>query len=141
MKHLLSLAALAALLGTGVMPLGAHHSFAAEFDANAPITIKGKLAKVDWVNPHSWVHVDVTGADGKVTTWRAETPPPNGLIRRGYTKSTFKLGSDITVEGFRAKDGTNTMNAQTIKMNGKDMFTGSAGDPGAPPAAGASKSK
>jgi hypothetical protein len=110
----------------------AHHSFAAEFDGNAPITIKGKINHVDWVNPHSWVHVDVVGPDGKVTTWRCETAPPNGLIRRGWSKKSIPPGMEVTVEGFRAKDGSPTMNARSVLLpDGKRMFAGSSGD-GAP---------
>lgn len=110
----------------------AHHSFAAEFDGNAPITIKGKVNRVDWVNPHSWVHVDVTNPDGTVTTWRCETAPPNGLFRRGWTKKSIPPGMEVTVEGFRAKDGSPTMNARSVVLpDGKRMFAGSSGD-GAP---------
>jgi hypothetical protein len=110
------------------IPVAAHHSFAAEYDGNAPITIEGTLKKVDWVNPHSWIHVDVKDASGKVTTWRCETAPPNGLIRRGWTKSSFKLGETVKVEGFKAKDGSPTMSASNATMSGKRMFTGSSGD-------------
>jgi hypothetical protein len=110
----------------------AHHSFAAEYDANQPITIKGKVSRVDWVNPHSWIHVDVTGDAGKVTTWRCETAPPNGLFRRGWTRNSLPLGSEVTVDGFRAKDGSPTMNARSVlTADGKRMFAGSSND-GAP---------
>ncbi len=119
--------------------LSAHHSFAAEYAADQPLTIKGAVNHVDWVNPHSWVHVDVTGPDGKVTTWKCETAPPNGLFRRGWTKSTIKKGEIVTVEGFRAKDGSPTMNARSVLMaNGKRMFAGSSGD-GAPAREGESE--
>jgi hypothetical protein len=88
------------------------------------------------VNPHSWVHVDVVGPDGKITTWKCETAPPNGLFRRGWTKSTIKKGEIVTVDGFRAKDGSPTMNARSVLMSdGKRMFAGSSGD-GAPVRAG-----
>jgi hypothetical protein len=128
-RSLLVLAVAAAL---STVPARAHHSFAAEFDGNAPLTIKGAISKVDWVNPHSWVHVDVTGPDGKVTTWRCETAPPNGLFRRGWTKSSLPKGLIVTVEGFRAKDGSPTMNARSVLLpDGKRMFAGSSGD-GAP---------
>ena len=83
--------------------LRAHHSFAAEYDANKPITLKGKINKVEWVNPHSWIHVDVTDANGVVTTWRCETAPPNSLFRRGWTRSSLPKGTEVIVEGFRAK--------------------------------------
>jgi hypothetical protein len=87
---------------------------------------------VDWVNPHSWVYVDVTGADGKVVTWKCETAPPNGLFRRGWTKSSLKKGETVSVDGFRAKDGSSTMNARSVTLSdGRKMFAGSSGD-GAP---------
>ncbi len=115
-----------------VLPAFGHHSFAAEYDANQPVTIKGKVSKVDWVNPHSWVHVDVTGADGKVTTWDCETAPPNGLFRRGWSKKSLPVGEEVTVEGYRAKDGSSTMSARSVTLpDGRKMFAGSSGD-GAP---------
>jgi hypothetical protein len=125
---------LTALLGLGVggQRLLAHHSFAAEFAADQPLKIKGAVNRVDWVNPHSFLYVDVADAAGKVTTWKCETAPPNGLFRRGWTKSTIKKGEVVEVEGFRAKDGSNLMNARSVLMaNGKRMFAGSSGD-GAP---------
>lgn len=128
LKKILAAASVAAAMA---IPVAAHHSFAAEYDANAPIKITGILTKVDWVNPHSWIQLDVKGPDGKITTWRCETAPPNGLIRRGWTKSSFPIGKEVTVEGYRAKDGTNHMNASNATIDGKRMFTGSSGD-GAP---------
>jgi hypothetical protein len=119
----------AALAG---LPVLAHHSFAAEYDAAKLITLKGTVNHVDWVNPHSWVHVDVTDANGKVTTWRCETAPPNILFRRGWTKNSLKEGEQVTVEGYMAKDGSATMSANSVTTaSGKRMLTGSAGD-GAP---------
>jgi hypothetical protein len=116
----------------GSLPALAHHSFAAEYDSGAQITIKGTVNHVDWVNPHSWVFVDVKGTDGKVTTWRCETAPPNGLFRRGWTKNSLKEGSEITVEGYRAKDSSSTMSARSVvTADGKRMFAGSTGN-GAP---------
>jgi hypothetical protein len=117
--------ALASLATTAVY---AHHSFAAEYDANKPITIKGKFTKMDWVNPHSWVYLDVVGTDGKVENWACETAPPNGLYRRGWRKSSLKEGDEITVEGFMAKDGSHTMNARSLlTAEGKRLFAGSSG--------------
>lgn len=113
------------------LPLLAHHSFAAEYDAAQPITLKGTVNHVDWVNPHSWVYVDVTAADGKVTTWKCETAPPNGLFRQGWTKNSLKPGETISVEGFRAKDNSATMSARSVTTaDGKRMFAGTAGDGG-----------
>jgi hypothetical protein len=131
MKYLCSLAALAAILSFSGTEARAHHSFAAEYDGKAPVTIKGKLNKVDWVNPHSWISVDVTDAKGKVTTWRCETPPPNILTRRGWKKSMFKQGTEVTVEGWRAKDKSPTMAADKVVIGGQQMFVGNTGN-GAP---------
>jgi hypothetical protein len=129
MRHTLYCLALAFAAS---LPLPAHHSFAAEYDAAQPITLKGTVNHVDWVNPHSWVYVDVTGTDGKVTTWRCETAPPNGLFRRGWTKNSLKVGETVTVDGFRAKDSSSTMSARSVLMaNGKRMFAGTTND-GAP---------
>jgi hypothetical protein len=128
MRKILTLAALAL---AGSLPLAAHHSFAAEYDANQQITVKGPVNHVDWVNPHSWVYVDVTGADGKVTTWRCETAPPNGLFRRGWTKNSLKVGEIVTVDGYRAKDSSSTMSARSVTTaDGKRMFAGTTGDGG-----------
>jgi hypothetical protein len=105
----------------------AHHSFAAEYDASKPITIKGKVTKFDWVNPHSWVRIDVTDADGKVTNWSAETAPPNILYRQGWRPTSLKEGDEVIIEGFRAKDSSATMTARTVTTaDGKKLLAGSA---------------
>jgi hypothetical protein len=122
--------ALAGLLCTGI-PLAAHHSFAAEYDGTKPITLKGKVTKMDWVNPHSWLYIDVTDASGKVVNWSCETAPPNGLYRQGWRKTSLKAGDEVTIEGFLAKDGTPTMNARSVTTaDGRRMFAGSSGDGG-----------
>lgn len=110
----LKLALAAAVLAAASLPVLAHHSFAAEYDATKPVTIKGKLVKMDWVNPHSWVHLNVTTPDGKVEQWSAETPPPNGLYRSGWRKDMLKEGEEISVQGFMAKDGSRTMWSQSV---------------------------
>jgi len=132
MKHrLIGLICCGGLL-LGPSALSAHHSFAAEYDGNKPVTIKGKVTKVDWVNPHSWVYVDVTDASGKVTNWSCETAPPNMLYRQGWRRDSLKEGDQVTVDGFASKDGTATMNARSVTMaDGRKMFVGTPTD-GAP---------
>jgi len=106
----------------------AHHAFAAEFDANKPIVLKGKVVKTEWVNPHSWVHIEVAGPDGKTATWSIECGAPNALLRRGWSKNSLPIGSEIVVDGFQAKDGSRTANAKDITTaDGQKMFVGSSG--------------
>lgn len=107
-----ALAAGAALLAA--VPVMAHHSFAAEYDNTKPVSIKGKVVRMDWVNPHSHLVLSVTNAEGKTEEWAAETPPPNGLYRAGWRKDMVKGGEEITVNGFLAKDGSNLMWAQSV---------------------------
>jgi Family of unknown function (DUF6152) len=124
-------AVIAAMTLSGT-PAFSHHSFAAEFDVNKPLTLKGTITKVDLVNPHSWLYLDVKGEDGKVVNWAIEMGSPNGLIRRGVTKATVPIGTEVTVDGYRAKDGTPTANGTTIKMpDGRQLFAGSSA-PNAP---------
>jgi len=110
----------------------AHHSFAAEFDADQPVTLKGTITRMEWINPHSWIHVDVENADGTVTPWMIEGGTPNTLIRRGFTMENVKAGTRITIEGFRARNGSNRANgADLILPDGTRLFMGSRGT-GAP---------
>jgi hypothetical protein len=110
-------------------PVSAHHAFAAEFDANNPIELRGTIAKVELINPHSWIHLDVETSDGTVERWMIEGGPPNALFRRGFTQASLPIGAEIVVEGFRARD------ASSLKANGRDItfpdgsrpFTGSFG--------------
>ncbi len=110
----------------------AHHAFAAEFDASNPVILKGTVSKAEWVNPHSWVYLDVKGEDGKITTWAIECGAPNALLRRGWNKNDLPVGTPIVVDGFRAKNGSATANAKDITFaDGRKLFVGSSGT-GAP---------
>jgi len=103
----------------------AHHAFAAEFDINQPVKLQGKVQKMEWINPHAWIHVDVAGSDGTIVTWMVEGGSPNILLRRGFTKESLLPGTEITVEGYRAKNGENRANGSNITFkDGKRLFLG-----------------
>lgn len=122
---------MAGLLVAAAVPLVAHHSFAAEYDSNAKLTLKGTVTKVDWMNPHIWIYVDAKDDTGKMVHWQCEGGPPNTLTRNGWTKDALKNGDEITIEGFRAKDGTNTCNSRSVTLpDGRRVFAGSADDNG-----------
>jgi hypothetical protein len=111
----------------------AHHSFAAEFDAEKPVTLKGAVVKWEMINPHGWITMDVAGAGGEKVRWMVETSNPNGLMRLGWTKNSLKAGDQITVEAYRAKDGSNTANAARITLaDGRSVFAGSSLTPQSP---------
>ena len=100
-----------------------HHSFAAEYDADKPLKIKGTIVRFDLINPHAWLYVNVKEADGKITKWNIEMGSPNSLLRRGINKTSVPIGTEVTIDGFRARDNSNTMNGTTVKMpDGREMF-------------------
>ena len=114
--------------------VSAHHSFAAEFDFQKPVTLKGAVVQWEMINPHGWITIDVRAEDGKTARWMVETSNPNGLMRLGWTKRSLKPGDEILVEGYKAKDGSNTANAATVTLaDGRKVFAGSSGTPAGTP--------
>jgi hypothetical protein len=127
-KHLFILAAGLALATTAV-PAIAHHSFAAQYDRNKPITLSGPVTKLDWINPHARIFVDAKDPNGKVVNWEIELGPPAILMRNGWTRGSIKIGETVTVSGSLAKDGSNLANATTVTLaDGKRVFAGSSGE-------------
>lgn len=112
----------------------AHHSFAAEFDFQKPVTLKGVVVLWEMINPHGWITIDVRSTDGRTSRWMVETSNPNGLMRLGWTKRSLKAGDEITVDGYLAKDGSNTANAASVTLaDGRKVFAGSSGTPAGTP--------
>jgi len=129
---------LVGVAGIGLMiataPLRAHHAFSAEFDADKPLKLEGTVSKTEWVNPHAWIHIDVTKIDGKAASgeWMIEGGTPNTLMRRGVSRDTLKIGTPVVVTGYQAKDGSNRANGRDITYpDGRKLFLGSTGT-GAP---------
>lgn len=132
MRTRLSLGLLAAAVLLVRAPIDAHHSFAAEFDSAQPVTLVGTVTKMEWINPHAWIHMEVKTPDGKVENWEVETGNPSALIRRGFNRNSLPAGTEITVQGFRAKDGGFRANGRDLTFkDGKKLFVGSSGT-GAP---------
>ena len=132
-RLIVAVAGLGLVLAGTTVSLAAHHAFAAEFDANKPVEMHGTLTKVEWINPHVWVHLDVKMPDGSVESWAFEAGTPNNLFRRGFTKQSLTPGIEIVVDGYQAKNGTKRANGRNLTLpSGKQLFMGSSGT-GAPP--------
>ena len=135
MKVRLGLLAGVAALTMSATPALAHHSFAAEYDANKPVTLKGTVSKVEWMNPHARFYVDVRDEKGVVTNWNFELASPNVLTRNGWTRKSLNVGDEVVVEGSLAKDGSKMANARVVKLaDGRRVFAGSSGGDAPPPA-------
>jgi hypothetical protein len=123
--------AVASLL-VSAAPVFAHHAFAAEFDAKKPVKMRGTVTRMEWINPHAWIHIDVKDTDGKVVQWMIEAGTPNTLFRRGFTKDSLAVGTEILVDGYQSKDGSNRANGRDVTFpDGRKLFLGSSGT-GAP---------
>jgi hypothetical protein len=119
-------------LALAAAPLYAHHAFSSEFDADKPLQLAGTVSKVEWVNPHAWIHVEVKKPDGQVEEWMIEGGTPNTLMRRGVSRDTLKIGTEVRISGYQAKDGSNRANGRDITYpDGRKLFLGSTGT-GAP---------
>ena len=124
------LGGISVMVAATTVPLYAHHSFAAEFDATKPVLFTGTVTRMEWINPHVWIHIDVAQPNGKKEEWMIEGGAPTVLFRRGFSKTSLQSGTKIVVDGYRAKDGTNKMNARQITLSdGRKLFAGSEGTP------------
>jgi len=129
MRKTLSVSIALAGVLLAVSPVRAHHAFAAEYDGKKQVHLEGVVTQMEWINPHTWIHIDVTDAEGKVTSWMIEGGSPNILLRRGFNKSSLEKGQKISIDGFQAKDGSNRANGSNITYpDGKKLFLGSSGE-------------
>ena len=132
MNKLTLIVAGGALVLAASQPVRAHHAFGAEFDSNKPVLLKGKITRVEWVNPHTWIHMEVVKTDGTKEAWMVEGGTPNTLLRRGVTRDSLKIGTDIVVDGYQSKDRSNRANGRDVTFpDGRKLFMGSSGT-GAP---------
>jgi Family of unknown function (DUF6152) len=121
----------ASTLSLGAASAWAHHAFAAEFDASKPLTLRGVVTKMEWINPHSWIHLEVKNEDGTTTSWMVEGGSPNSLLRMGFRKNSLQPGSEILVEGYQAKDGSNRAVGKDLTFaDGRRLFLGGSAPPG-----------
>ncbi|HLQ78824.1 MAG TPA: DUF6152 family protein [Terriglobia bacterium] len=120
-----TLSIIAVTLVLAVMPALAHHSFASEYDQTKPVKLQGKVTQVEWINPHSWIHLDVPGADGKMVNWMVEGGSPNIMIRRGFSKKSLDIGTELIVAGYQARNGEHKANGSSITFtDGRKLFVG-----------------
>jgi hypothetical protein len=132
MKSIVTIGAALLFPCLAAIPASAHHAFAAEFDANKPVKLRGTVTKMEWINPHAWIHIDVKKTDNEVEEWMVEAGSPNTLLRRGLTKDSLKVGTEILVEGYQSKDGALRANGRDVTLpNGQTLFLGST-SPDAP---------
>lgn len=125
MRTTMAIAVAIVLITAATVPLRAHHAFEAEFDQKKPVHLKGKVTSMEWINPHSWIHIDVEGPDGKVTNWMVECGSPNIMLRRGFTKDSLQAGAELQVEGYQAKNGSNRANGSSVTFkDGRRLFVG-----------------
>ena len=128
----LAIAAALLAMSAGLAPVLAHHAFSSEFDATKPVRLRGKITKMEWINPHAWMHIEVITESGANENWMIEAGPPGALVRRGWRKDSVKPGVEVLVEGYRAIDGTNKANGRDVTLpDGTRLFAGSSGT-GAP---------
>ena len=133
MRTQVSVAQAGACLMLAVAPVWAHHAFQAEYDDRKPVHLVGKVTEMEWINPHSWIHIDVVGADGKVTNWMVECGSPNIMLRRGFTKRSLEPGTELIVDGYQAKSGDTKANGGSVTFkDGRRLFVGGSNpdDPG-----------